>query len=99
MADERAAAADAAASVLRCRQRGREEDGSKVCLLSAPPEVMSVIMLFLDGATLSQASCVSKVGATARMQPRVRVCTCVRVYSSRTFRVSGAAGVACDWIE
>lgn len=55
-----AAAADAAGSPRR-RRRGREGDETKLSLLSAPPEVMSVIMLFLDGPTLAQASCVSVV--------------------------------------
>eukprot|EP00752_Nemacystus_decipiens_P006670 g5997.t1 len=63
MADCKLAAASAGASSLRCRRRGRGEDESeqKLSLLSAPPEVMSVIMLLLDGAALAQASCVSKV--------------------------------------
>ena len=56
------AGAGAGAGNLRRRRRGREEDESKLYLLSAPPEVLSVIMLFLEGATLAQASCVSKVG-------------------------------------
>lgn len=57
-----AGGAGAGAGNLRRRRRGREEDESKLYLLSAPPEVLSVIMLFLEGATLAQASCVSKVG-------------------------------------
>lgn len=58
-----------AAGSLRGRRRGREEDESEdesesiLSLLSAPPEVMSVIMLCLGGATLAQASCVCKVCA------------------------------------
>lgn len=63
-----AGAGDGAGS-LRCRRRGREEDdeSSKLSLLSAPPEVLSVILLFLEGATLAQASCVSKVGNVCRL--------------------------------
>lgn len=53
----------ATAGSLRRHRRGRGEDESEseVSLLPAPPEVMSVVMLFLDGASLAQASCVSKV--------------------------------------
>ena len=90
---ELAAGAGAGVSSLRCRKRGREEDESKnrLSLLSTPPEVLSTIMLFLEGATLAQASCVSKVGGDSTQSARSRwwrsLCVCIAKLTFMYLRV------------
>lgn len=56
-----AAAAAAAALSSGCRQEGRAEEKGELSVLPLPPEVLSVVLLCLDGETLSACCCVAKV--------------------------------------